>query len=221
MQNNPTAPRADLADYYRQRAREYDKLYERADRQVALSESSAILEEIFAGKTVLEIACGTGYWTEHIAETATSVLATDINREMLAIAEVRSYPRHNVSFQLADIYTYSPSQESDALFGGFIWSHIPVSELQGFLARVNSFLSPGGTVVFIDNRYVKGSSTPIAERDTDGNTYQDRPLADGSIHRIVKNFPSAEFLKSAVSEFADTVQVMELEYYWIMQYTLK
>jgi demethylmenaquinone methyltransferase/2-methoxy-6-polyprenyl-1,4-benzoquinol methylase len=209
----------DLVTYYRDRAKEYDRLYERVDRQVALSEAGAILEEVFAGKRVLEIACGTGYWTERIAETALSVHATDINDAMLEIAKHRPLPKANVSFQKTDLYEYNPTEKFDALFGGFIWSHISLKELNNFIDKVNSFLSPGGTVVFMDNRFVEGSSTPIAETDADGNTYQDRKLDDGTIHRIIKNFPSRNFLKKSVADKADTAEVIELDYYWILRYT--
>ena len=38
-------------------------------------------------------------------------------------------------------------------------------------------------MVFIDNRYVEGSSTPISARDDEGDTYQDRTLEDGARFR--------------------------------------
>jgi hypothetical protein len=54
-------------------------------------------------------------------------------------------------------------------------------------------------VVFLDNRFVPGSSTPIAESDAEGNTYQVRTLADGSTHRVLKNFPDRDALMAIVA----------------------
>jgi hypothetical protein len=36
------------------------------------------------------------------------------------------------------------------------------------------------------------SNTPISRRDADGNTYQRRTLDDGSVHEVLKNFPTCE-----------------------------
>ncbi|MBK7443258.1 MAG: hypothetical protein IPI65_17635 [Bacteroidetes bacterium] len=64
----------DLVLYYKDRAEEYEKIYSKPERQEDLKSAATILQEIFADKQVLEIACGTGYWTEKIAVTATSIL---------------------------------------------------------------------------------------------------------------------------------------------------
>jgi ubiquinone/menaquinone biosynthesis C-methylase UbiE len=53
-----------LISYYRDRANEYEQIYSKPERQNDLKRIGSILHEEFFGKTVLEIACGTGYWTE-------------------------------------------------------------------------------------------------------------------------------------------------------------
>ena len=50
--------------------------------------------------------------------------------------------------------------------------------------------------MLLDNLFVAGSSTPISERDDDGNTYQTRKLRDGTTHRVLKNFPTESELRS-------------------------
>jgi ubiquinone/menaquinone biosynthesis C-methylase UbiE len=120
----------DLVAYYRERAQEYERVYQKPERQEELSEFSAILQEIFAGKHVFEIACGTGYWTERIARAANFILATDINEAVLDVARAKAYPEDRVTFKQADIFSLKDTLvRYESLFGGFIWSHILLQDL--------------------------------------------------------------------------------------------
>jgi len=58
----------------------------------------------------------------------------------------------------------------------------------------------------------------LAERDSEGNTWQLRRLADGSTHRVLKNFPSEEELRDAVSGIATGVHLREWEFFWALEY---
>lgn len=211
---------ADLIRYYKDRAPEYDKLYTRADRQEHLREASDILQNIFRGKEVLEIACGTGYWTEQISRTAKSILATDINEAMLTVAKTKHYAPAPVVFEKRDMYA-SSEKKHESLFGGFIWSHILVQERDGFIDAMNNHVVPGGTVAFIDNLYVEGSNLPITETDAQGNTYQTRTLDNGTQHKVLKNFPTEEELRKLLDGKAGDVRFTPLPYYWILEYRVR
>ncbi|HMC28611.1 MAG TPA: hypothetical protein VKM56_12545, partial [Verrucomicrobiae bacterium] len=54
-----------MVEYYSQRAPEYDEIYHRDDRarQDDLVKMGTFLQSTFAARRVLEVACGTGYWT--------------------------------------------------------------------------------------------------------------------------------------------------------------
>ena len=82
-----------LAAYYAQRAAEYERIYAKPERQSDLAALKIRIGRMFAGRKVLELACGTGYWTEVIAASAAQVTAIDINEEVLQIARAKSYPR--------------------------------------------------------------------------------------------------------------------------------
>ena len=76
---------AKMEQYYNNRAKEYDSVYFRND-EVRQNEQKLIKEQmigLFIGKNVLEVACGTGYWTETIAQVANTIVATDISVDML------------------------------------------------------------------------------------------------------------------------------------------
>jgi SAM-dependent methyltransferase len=211
----PSACDHNLAGYYARRAAEYEAVYHKPERQADLEVISRELQGVFSGKTVLEIACGTGYWTERIAATAASVLATDINHSMLDLARQKSYDRRKVAFRRDDFWDSRLDQRFEALFGGFIWSHIPLERLPDFLDRVESRLLPGGTALFLDNRFVAGSSLPISQGDPAGNTFQERRLADGTTFSILKNFPEETFLRTTLSGRSPAVTFVQWPYYWL------
>jgi demethylmenaquinone methyltransferase/2-methoxy-6-polyprenyl-1,4-benzoquinol methylase len=211
-----------LISYYAQRAREYERIYEKPERQADLRKLRSLVPRAFAGKKVLELACGTGYWTEIVADAASSILALDVNDEVLDIARAKPIDRRKVSFQRADVYALPVFPEAfTGCLGVFWWSHVPKQRLPGFLRGLHRALAPGARVVFMDNAYVEGSSTPISRADADGNTYQKRKLDDGSVHEVLKNFPTGGDLSAAVADLACDVEVKFLEYYWMLSYVAK
>lgn len=210
-----------LVAYYKNRAKEYEKIYFKPERQEDLKSATTILQEIFAGKQVLEIACGTGYWTEKIAERATSVFATDINETVIEVAKKKDWSGKQVSFELADIYCFPDSNKYESLFGGFIWSHILLQDLDKFLSTINNLVYPGGTIVFMDNNFVEGSNLPVTKKDEQGNSYQTRKLEDNTTHLVLKNFPTEIFLRHQLENFSGEVKFFNLAHYWIICYTTK
>jgi demethylmenaquinone methyltransferase/2-methoxy-6-polyprenyl-1,4-benzoquinol methylase len=211
---------ADIASYYKNRAQEYERIYAKPERQRDLLTSTETLKEVFKEMRVLEIACGTGYWTQRIAETAQAILATDINETVLNIAGTKNYHYAEVTFQIGDVYQLNLSRKYEGLFGGFIWSHIKLQDLPSFIDTIHHYLTPGATVVFMDNNYVEGSSTPIAETDSAGNTYQLRKLDDGTTHSIVKNFPTKDLIARVLAGKVAEMEFTDLKYFWIARYRI-
>jgi ubiquinone/menaquinone biosynthesis C-methylase UbiE len=208
-----------MLDYYAARANEYDQIYLKPERQADLRKIERWLAEIFSGKHVLEVACGTGYWTQFFAPGSKSVVAVDASPETLRIARTR-VQSGRVELLVGDAYDLPVAPENfDAAFAGFWWSHIPRSRINEFVRGLHTALKPGSRVVLLDNRFVPGSSTPVSGNDAEGNTYQTRPLANGSVHRVLKNFPSREELLASVAGKAREVRYREWEYYWALEYT--
>ncbi len=207
---------AELVDYYRRRAGEYEAIYAKPERQADLAFLRTAVLRGLDGARVLEIACGTGYWTEVIARRAASVTATDLAEEPMQIARSKVYERGNVVFREADAYVLPNALgRFDAAFAGFWWSHVPRERIAEFVRSLHARLEPGARVLLLDNRYVEGNSTPLVSTDAAGNTYQDRRLADGSVTRIVKNFPTGDELQRCVKP---DLAYQELEYYWLAEY---
>jgi demethylmenaquinone methyltransferase/2-methoxy-6-polyprenyl-1,4-benzoquinol methylase len=207
--------------YYAQRAKEYERIYDKPERQADLARLRAEIPALFEGETVLEIACGTGYWTPLIAARARSVLALDAVEDVLAIARQKAYPGRNATFAQADAYRLPDwAEKFTGCFAGFWWSHIPMEKIDSFLASLHARLAPGARVAFMDNLYVEGNSTPLARRDAAGNTYQERRLADGSRHEVLKNFPADAELEARLGRIGAEVRITRYQYYWLASYRI-
>jgi ubiquinone/menaquinone biosynthesis C-methylase UbiE len=221
--NHQTANiKTSMVSYYADRAKEYERIYKKPERQDDLRQLRKFVEYSFAGRAVFELACGTGYWTKIVARSAASVLATDINEEVLAIARSKPIDTTKTRFQIADAYALPDSlRQFTGRLAVFWWSHIPKLKLRNFLQAFHRIFSPNARVVFIDNVYVEGSSTPISRMDENGDSYQLRRLDDGSTREVLKNFPTELELRNAVCDFATDAQVEFLQYYWHLSYTPK
>ena len=212
----------ELVDYYRRRAGEYEEIYAWAERQPDLDVLRAEIPARLAGREVLEIACGTGYWTERIARTARRIVATDLAEEPMARARAKDYGACRVELRLADAYALPDlGRIHDAAFAGFWWSHVPLQRRGAFLQSLHARLASGARVVMFDNRYVAGEMHPIAETDAAGNTYQHRRLGDGSVNRVLKNFPAEDELRNFFAPCAANFRFQALTYYWLAEYELR
>lgn len=213
----------DLTSYYNDRAKEYDKVYLRAEEQEDLQKATALFQEIFKSKSVLEIACGTGYWTEQISKTAASVFATDINKAVIDIAKTRRF-NDNVTFEVADMNNLIIDNRFDAVFGGFIWSHVLLQDMDNLLSKISDQIVENGDIVFIDSKQVKGTAhdrKQITRIDAFGNTFQTRKLENGTTHEVLKNFPSNKFIVDKLSQIATDINIVALQHYWIATCKLK
>ena len=207
-----------MQSYYAARAPEYDTVYLKPERQADLRAIEAWLPPNYTDATVLEVACGTGYWTQLIAHCAARVVAIDTSPETICIAE-RRVRESRVQFLIGDAYNLPLDLgKFGAAFAGCWFSHIPKAKRHAFLHGLNALLIPGAKVVLLDNRYVEGSSSPITETDSDGNTYQARRLKDGSIHRVLKNFPSEAELQSSIIGIGTGGILSTWQHFWAFEY---
>ena len=210
-----------METYYAERAAEYESIYTKPERQADLARLGALLEKAVRGRHVLEAACGTGYWTARFAKSARSVFAFDFSQEVLDLAKQKPALGPDVQFTIGDAYNPPvPATPCNAGVAGFWWSHVPRSRLAEFLTGLHSRLSPGARVVFFDNRYVADSSTPLHHVDAAGDGWQRRRLRDGREFDVLKNFPTADELRAQALPHAASVEVVELEFYWLLSYEL-
>jgi SAM-dependent methyltransferase len=196
---------AEQLEYYRARAAEYDQYYERTgsfDR--GPGENAAWLDELAQARDglrlsqlegrVLELAAGTGWWTEQLAATVQHVVAVDGAAETLEINRQRTRAYPNVELVEADLFAFEPEGSFDAIFFGFWLSHVPTPLFDTFWSKVREWLAPGGTALFIDN--LESSAPLIQHRPSDTESeLMRRTLNDGREFTIVKTVWTPESLK--------------------------
>jgi len=164
--------------YYRAVAQEYE------DHALPLpggDELRAAVDAFRPTGDVLELACGTGQWTEQLLAHATEVTAVDASPEMLAVAAAR-IDNDRVRFIRADIFTWRPDRRYDVVFFGFWLSHVPLERFASFWSLVADCLRPGGRVLFVDD----GHRTPDELIEGESSSTIRRRLNDGTAHRAVK-----------------------------------
>jgi len=211
-----------MQSYYALRANEYDRVYLKPERQADLRQIEQWLPPVLAGATVLEVACGTGYWTQYIAPAAKRVYAFDINEPVLEIAREKRIPAGKATFFKGDAVSLDNVPPGcNGAFAGFWWSHVKKRDLAQFVATLATRLEPGSVVAILDNSWAHGSSTPISRKDAEGNTYQVRTLANGDAFEVLKNYPTTDELADAVRGVAREAHLEALQYYWLLVFTLK
>jgi ubiquinone/menaquinone biosynthesis C-methylase UbiE len=215
-----------MEEYYRRRAEEYDEIYYRNDPvwQGELNKVAQALKAALRNKKVLEIACGTGYWTRFLSETARSIVATDIAQEMLEIAQRKQY-RCPISFRREDAYNLPFEDKSfDGGLANFWLSHVPKSRIDSFLKGFHRVLQSGSKVFMADNVYILGIGGKLVTREGEEDTYKLRGLKDGSEHLVLKNYLSAEELIEIFSKYDrgfSRDNIIYGNYFWYLIYELR
>jgi demethylmenaquinone methyltransferase/2-methoxy-6-polyprenyl-1,4-benzoquinol methylase len=149
------------------------------------------------------VACGPGFWTQFLAERALAVVATDFNRETLDEARRKNLDASRVEFRVADAYCLP---EFDTLFNGALavdwFCHVPISRRVGFLEGLHQRLGPGARIVLCDQLPKEAPET----HDHEGNHLQRRSLPDGSMHTVIKNFPTEQEMRGLLEPYSSDIR---------------
>ncbi len=99
------------------------------------------------GERVLELGCGTGYFTRALASTGAQITAIDISVDLLAAAQ-RECPSENVSFEVQNAYDLTAADATfDSVVGSSVLHHL---EVDAALQEIHRVLKPGGSVNFTE-----------------------------------------------------------------------
>jgi SAM-dependent methyltransferase len=212
-------------EYYRARASEYDEWFLRrgrydrgpaanADWFAEVARVRAALDEFHPEGDVLELACGTGLWTEQLVAGARRITAVDASPETLALNRERLHSPA-VRYIQADLFTWRPEERFDSVFFGFWLSHVPPARFEAFWRMVAGALKPGGRVFFVDSKYDPTSTARDHRLGDPGDGSVVRRLNDGREFRIVKIFYQADVLSSRLRDLGWATRVRETPQYFL------
>lgn len=203
-----------MIEYYKKRALEYDSLYEAAAWQADLRKLKHWLVTHTKGRTILEVAAGTGYWTSVAATVAKAIVATDINAETLAVAATKSLGQH-VTLVEADAYNLPDRPERfDLGMAHLWWSHVRKEYHGAFLSQFAARLQDRAVLLMIDQNFVPNVSTPLSCRDDAGNSYQPRRLDSGERFTIVKNYYDTDGLRCSLADACTDIDILQTDHFW-------
>jgi demethylmenaquinone methyltransferase/2-methoxy-6-polyprenyl-1,4-benzoquinol methylase len=142
-------------EYYRARAQEYDASISGATE--IFEPARSMLLKLGNFDQILELACGTGFWTDTLLSMGGDVTAVDAAPEMLDIARKR-LGEDRIKYRQSNLFQWRPEQEYDLIFFANWLSHVPPSALDGFLGKVQHTVRSGGQIAIID-RAKRGRQT--------------------------------------------------------------
>jgi 2-polyprenyl-3-methyl-5-hydroxy-6-metoxy-1,4-benzoquinol methylase len=187
-------------EYYRARAGEYDEWFLRSGRYdrgpghraqwfAEVDEVRAALERFRPAGRVLELACGTGWWTEQLVRFADTVTAVDASDEVLELNRQRmGDPK--VRYERADIFAWEPDGRYDVVFFSFWLSHVPPERFAAFWEMLRGALAPGGRVFLVDSLRTELSTATDHRLGNEEDIVMERKLNDGRSFQIYKIFYS-------------------------------
>ena len=216
---------AEQRRYYSARAGEYEDWWFRRGRYdhgedaneqwfAEAEEVRAALDSFAPAGRVLELACGTGLWTERLAGYATQLTAIDASAEVLALAESK-VRAENVDYVQADLFAWEPLERYDVCFFAFWLSHVPRELQASFWAKVRRSLAPGGRVYLIDSARSPHASARDHTLQAPEQEMMLRRLADGREYQIVKHWFDTEKLARALSELGWESELRETEEFFV------
>ena len=210
-------------EYYQKRAPEYDQIYFRdnPDRHAELAAMYTTSWNAMSGRHVLDVACGTGFFTRIVAEKAASIVGIDINAGTIAEAGRKQFlcPIHFVRA----VFFRLPSAPSyfDGLLATFAVSHIRRQELERLREETARVLRPGSRAFLCDNNLDCEVERDLIWDDDRVNSYKKRRLKNGEEFLILKNYYSRDELADTFGRWGAIERLTFGTYYWSVVLTLK
>ncbi len=213
-------------DYYKKRAYEYDQWFMRTGRYDKgtnlnkrwfdeIKELKEILHKFKPNGEILELACGTGWWTTELARYANSITAIDSSHEVLAINKIKlANSDCAITYQQQNLFNWKPQKKFDVVFFSFWLSHIPPLYFENFLTKVSNSLKPNGRLFIIDS--LLEQTATAHDQSFDNNKHiNKRKLNNGKEFEIVKIFYEPKILQEYLLKLGFNITVKTTNKYFL------
>ncbi len=152
----------DMLLYFDERADEYDDFYEGKGPAIQhyggmyIKDFAQIGEIVsnFGGKHLIDIACGTGYWTPFYAPKCDEITCLDQSANMLGKARnrIKEQDLKPPNFIHADFFDIDlGAGVFDRALVSILLSHFSRDQETAFFERLKQILRPGGELMVIDS----------------------------------------------------------------------
>jgi demethylmenaquinone methyltransferase/2-methoxy-6-polyprenyl-1,4-benzoquinol methylase len=218
-------------EYYRARSNEYDEWFFRQGRYDHGAENNQhwfneievlrrAVDKFKPAGEVLELACGTGIWTQYLLQYAAQITAVDAAPEVMVVNEERTQSA-KVHYLQADLFNWQPDKKYDVVFFAFWLSHVPPERFEVFWKLVANALKPQGRVFFIDSRFEQTSTARNHILENPADTVIKRRLNDGREFNIVKVFYQTKDLEAKLRDAGWKMTVEQTPQYFLYGHSRK
>jgi len=143
----------------------------------------------FEDMDVVELACGIGRFTSHLAQKAKSVVALDFMENFVLKNEEENAHFGNIKFVQADVTEFDLDDASvDLVFSNWILMYLSDEEVLDLFGKVLRWLRPGGYFFFRESCFKKSGSMG----KEDNPTFYRKPIDYHQMLNYVRNSDKAE-----------------------------
>ena len=193
MWSDGSVTKSEAFQYYDARAAEYDDFYfgrglsaePGSETRRDLGLLSPIIGE-FGGGRVLDLACGTGFFSEFYGRNSSRIVGVDISPRMLLESRVRYSALCAEACTIrADVFSLPfASGAFDSCFVGFLLSHLDDREILALLGDIKWLMRANGRIAIVDSAW-----TDFRRKQGRARTStQTREINDGRKFEIYKRY---------------------------------
>jgi ubiquinone/menaquinone biosynthesis C-methylase UbiE len=184
----------DMLLYFDERAEEYDDIYVGKGPAIQhyggmyIKDFTQIGESVskFGGKHLIDIACGTAYWTPFYAPKCDEITCLDQSTNMLSQAQTRIKDQNlkPPNFIHADFFDIDLGTDVfDRAFVSILLSHFSRDQEKTFFERLKQTLQPGGELMVVDSLW-----SPRRSKYRKQEGVEKRVIKDGRKFKVFKRY---------------------------------